>query len=212
MAIFSLTGYSSYVNLMKKILPVGIALALGFSVGWPYFKSIAKEGIVSLDLSQPEIKENRMVQPHYMSTDSKGQPYQVNAEWAKQRTEILADLTSPRGSIVMSEGQTFNLQANTGLYDNQNKTLNLEGAVKLTSTDGYNVKTQAALVKFDNNNNKMIEGNSYIEGEGPTGRFKGQEGFIVENLPQGKKILTLKGRSQVVIASSQPKKKKTRHG
>jgi hypothetical protein len=208
MIVSSLTDYSFYVHLMKKILPIGIVMALGFSLGWPYIQSISKEGLISLDMSRPEIKENRMVRPHYMSTDSKGQPYQVNAEWAKQRTEILADLINPQGSIVLTEGQTFNLKANNGLYDNKGKTLNLEGAVILTSTDGYNVTTKEAQIKFDSNNTKVIEGNSYIEGEGPTGRFKGQKGFIVETRPQGKKVLTLKGRSQIVIAKSVLKKNK----
>lgn len=207
MAAFSTNRYSRYVNLMKIILPVGILLSLGLVIGWPYIQSLGKETFASIDPSRPEIRENRMLRPHYMSTDEKGQPYHVDAEWAKQRTENLADLTSPEGSITMLEGQTFDLKAQKGLYDSQKKALNLEGDVTLTSTDGYLVKTEKALVTLDN---KVIEGDTYIEGEGPTGKIMGKKGFKVENRPQGK-VLTLKGPSRVIINKAAMKMKKESH-
>ena len=81
-------------------------------------------------------------------------------------------------------------------YDSQTKILNLEGDVILTSTDGYFVKTEKARVTFDN---KVIEGDNYVEGKGPSGEIMAQDGFKVENQPQGKKVITLKGPSKVVI-------------
>ena len=158
-------SYSRYVSLMKTILPVAILLSIGLAIGWPYFHSLSKENIAMVDPSQPEIRENRMVRPHYMSTDGKGQPFHVDAEWAKQKTENLADLVSPQGSMTMAEGQTFNLEAKKGNYNSETKVLNLEENVTLTSTDGYRVQTEKARVTLDN---KIIEGDDYIEGEGPT--------------------------------------------
>ena len=188
---------------MKAILPVAILLTVGLAIGWPYIHSLSKEHISIVDPSHPEIRENRMVRPHYMSTDEKDQPFQVDAEWAKQKTENLADLVNPHGSITLEKGQTFNLEAKKGDYDSEAKILNLEENVTLTSTDGYDVKTEQARITIDN---KIIEGDSYIAGEGPTGKIKGQ-GFKIEKRPGGN-VITLKGRSQVVINKAAAKKHK----
>ena len=201
-------GYSRYVSLMKVLLPLGIIFSLAFAIGWPYLTSLGKEEPVFVDSSHPEIRENRMVRPHYLSTDEKGQPFQVDAEWAKQQTENLINLINPHSSMTMVEGQTFNLQAKEGHYDSQAKVLNLKGEVTLTSTDGYHIKTENAHVTL---NNKVIEGNSYIAGEGPSGKFRGQDGFKIETHPQGKKVITLKGPSKIEIKKSSLKKNKESH-
>lgn len=197
--------YSFYVSFMKILLPIGIVLALGLAIGWPYLASLNKESIVAIDTSQPEIKENRMVRPHYISTDAKGQPFKVDADWAKQKSENFADLTNPQGSMTMIEGETFNVKSETGHYDTQEKTLILEKNVVLTSTNGDVIKTEKAIVDLDKN---VITGDSAIEGKGETGEFKG-EGFKVEKRAQGKKVITLTGRSRVVI--NHKKKNKDSH-
>lgn len=198
-------GYSSFVNLMKVILPVGILLTIGFAIMWPYLHSLEKEEKAVVDASNPDIKENRMVSPQYVSTDKKGQPIKVEAEWAKKNDNNISDLIKPHGSIVLEKGETLELSAKNGQYDEASKILNLEGEVTLTSSDGYHIKTEKAGVDTEN---KVVEGNSFIEGEGPAGSIKGKDGFKVENKPEGKKVITLKGQSQVIINRSAVKKKK----
>lgn len=200
-----LQGYSRYVNLMKVILPIGICFTLGLSLGWPYLCFLSKEGLVLLDLSRPDIQENRMIHPQYISTDSKGQPYQVNAEWAKQHTDSLANLTLPEGSLTLEEGELINLKAKSGTYDIHGKTLALEGGVTFTTTDGYLVETSKAQVTLDT---KTIEGDAPIQGEGPAGSLRGEKGFKVEPREGGKKVITLKGPSRVVIKTAFLKKNK----
>ena len=198
-------SYSRYVSLMKVILPVGIIAALGLTFVWPYMISYDKEELVLIDTSQPEIQENRMVRPHYVSTDAKGQPFRVDAEWAKQNMQTSTDLINPSGAIETEEGETVNLQAKEGHYNSETKALDLEGKVTLTSTDGYHVQTEKARVSFDNS---VIEGDSIIEGEGPSGNLRGQNGFKIENKSGGKKVITLKGPSRVEINKTSLKKKK----
>ncbi len=192
----SLQKYSRYVSLMKVLLPLGIILILGFSIGGPYIlSSYDHQEVALLDTSQPDIQENRMTHPEYVSTDNKEQPYQVKAEWAKQRTEHLADLKNPEGSLTMTKGETLNVSATKGAYDTQGKNLELSGNVTLTSTDGYQVKTEKANVSLDS---KIIEGNMPIQGEGPKGSLQGQDGFRIE-IKGKQKVITLKGPSRVVI-------------
>jgi LPS export ABC transporter protein LptC len=201
-----LNTYSRYVSLMKIILPLGIFLSIGLALGWPYLISIGKESLAKIDSTRPEIQENRMVRPHYISTDAKGQPFHLTADWAKQKTEDLADLTKPEGSMTMIEGETFNVESKKGHYDTQEKILTLEENVILTSTDGYHIKTEKARISV---NSKIIEGDEFIEGNGPTGEIMGEKGFKVENRPKGKKVITLKGHSRVVINNSSRKDKKS---
>lgn len=200
--------YSRYVMLMKVILPVSILLSIGLALGWPYLMSLGKESMAMVDVDHPEIKENRMVRPHYVSTDKKGQPFEINAEWAKQKSENLADLINPEGSMTVIEGDTFNVKADKGHYDSQNKVLTLKENVTLNSKDGYKFDTQEVHVNIDN---KIIDGDHFIEGEGPTGKIRGEKGFTVETRPEGKKVLTLKGRSRVEINTVALKKKKESH-
>ncbi len=203
---FPLTkSYSYYVSLMKVLLPIGIILSVGFAIGWPYLLSFSKEELSFIDLSHPEIRENRMVRPHYLSTDKKGQPFQIDAEWAKQQTDNFSNLVSPEGSIMMTKGETFNVKAKTGQYDSQTKVLNLIGNVTLVSTDGYHAQTEKARITMDQ---KVIEGDNYIEGEGPTGKIMGRHGFKIESRPKGKKVMTLKGPSRVIINQSSSRKHK----
>jgi lipopolysaccharide export system protein LptC len=198
-------SYSRYVSLMKVILPMGIIVALGLTFVWPYLISYDKEELVLIDSSQTEIQENRMIRPHYVSTDAKGQPFQVDADWAKQNMQTNTDLINPSGAIETEEGETVNLQAKEGHYNSETKALDLEGEVTLTSTDGYHVQTEKARVSFDNS---VIEGDSIIEGEGPSGNLRGQNGFKIENKSGGKKVITLKGPSRVEINKTSLKKKK----
>jgi lipopolysaccharide export system protein LptC len=197
--------YSFYVSLMKILLPIGIVFALGLAIGWPYITSLHKEKLIAIDATHPEIKENRMMRPHYISTDGKGQPFQVDADWAKQQSENenLADLTNPQGSMTMVEGETFSIKSEKGHYDSQEKTLTLERNVVLTSTNGDVIKTEKAHVDLDKG---IISGKNPIEGKGETGEFKG-EGFQVEKRPHGKKVITLTGGHSRVRVVINPKKK-----
>lgn len=198
-------GYSYYVKLMKVMLPVGIVASLGVALGWPFFMALSKEEVVALDTSQPEIRENRMVRPHYVSTDEKGQPFHVDAAWAKQNPDDnLANLTNPSGSLTMEEGETFDLKANEGRYDSVGKALDLKGKVTLVSTNGYHVQTEKAHVDIGS---KVIEGDSLIEGDGPSGKLRGQNGFKIENQAEGKKRITLKGPSRIEIKGAKVKKR-----
>lgn len=193
---------------MKIILPIGIFLSVVLSLFWPYLQTIKKEEVVAIDTSKPEISENRMIRPHYLSTDGKGQPFEVDAEWAKNKSEHETDLYSPEGSLTVFEGESYKLEAKEGHYNKEKQTLDLSQDVILTSSDGYVVKTESAHIDI---NDKQIEGNAYIEGEGPGGEIMGTNGFIIETRPKGKKVITLKGPARVVINDSALKKKKESH-
>jgi len=67
-------------------------LAFGFTFGWPYIMSLGKEDMVLVDASRPEIQENRMVHPHYVSTDETDQPFQSKQQRVLQILQIHREL------------------------------------------------------------------------------------------------------------------------
>ena len=182
---------------MKVLLPVGILVAIIVSVAWPYISSLSKVESEPLNVSHPAIKENRMLNPQYMSVDDKGRPYSVTADWAKQRTDTLADLIKPQGSFAFEEGKSLQVKAQRGIYDAQKKNMELTKDVVLTSSDGYSVRTEKATISLETN---VVDSTTYVEGEGPKGSIRGQDGCTIETIPEGK-IITLKGRSRVIIDS-----------
>jgi lipopolysaccharide export system protein LptC len=177
---------------MKRFLFVGIFLILGVSIIGPYVMSFQKQQ----ETAEQVPSDNRMIHPRYMASDEKGQPYEVTAEIATQVTEKEpTSLKNPEGSLTLEEGQILTVKAKNGLYDAQGKFLNLDGDVILTTTDGYRVKTEKANVTLSS---KTIQGGDPVEGSGPKGTLKGADGFEIRH-QEGGDIITLKGRSQVVI-------------
>ncbi len=189
---------------MRIILPIGVILAIGMSFALPYILSPHKEKGAPINIATPDIKENRMLNPQYTSTDEKGNPYAIKADWAKQRTDKVADLFRPQGTMVMTEGQTVQVIAQKGIYDLDKKNLELKQDVTLTSSDGYHVTTEAATFAVDN---QSIESTTYVKGKGPMGSLEGSEGFKIQTSPGGGKIITLKGPSCVTITPGYGKKK-----
>lgn len=190
-------SYSRFIGFIKIALPIAGVLMLSLIFLWPYLQKPTVESTEFANTSQPDVVENRMVHPRFMSTDQKGQPFELDAQWGKQVTEELASLTSPHGKLTNSKGITTDLKSETGTFNHENKTIDLNGDVLLSTSDGYVVKTQSAAIDI---NTQTVDGNEPVTAEGPLGSLKSEDGFIVEENDNGK-VITLKGKSRVIINS-----------
>src|SRR3990167_507771 len=191
MAIHTLRRYSRYVAFMKGFLFIGIFLIFGASIIGPYITSQTEQ-----ETTEQIPSNNHMIHPRYIAADEKGQPYEVSAEFATQVAEKEpTSLENPQGSLTLQGGQILTVKAKNGVYDANGKFLDLKGDVTLTTTDNYYVKTQEANVIL---NSKIIRGSVPVEASGPKGSLKG-EGFEIVHDEKGGEIITLKGRSQVII-------------
>ncbi|HIO38088.1 MAG TPA: LPS export ABC transporter periplasmic protein LptC, partial [Rhodospirillales bacterium] len=101
-------------------------------------------------------------------------------------------LEMPKADITVSDGSWLVLTANSGVYYQKRKFLNLEGAVNLFHDSGYEFKTKKAHIDL---NQGIAISNEPVKGQGPFGQLQA-EGFQIEN--KGNKISFL-GKSKLIL-------------
>lgn len=197
--------YSRFVARMKFLLPLGGGLILAAVIAWPFINQKEEVPLTNVDEQSTEIVENHMIKPRYASTDKHGRPFEVEAEWGKPKdtTHEEADLITPHGKLTTEKHGDVIVDSKHGHYDKNTNILKLDTDVVLTTGDGYRFESQQADVDIQN---KIVEGGQPISGHGPAGELESQDGFRIEETEDGNRILTLKGKSRVVINASTLKK------
>ena len=192
---FRIARYSRYVNFMKFILPL-MALALVAAITiWPQLQVMDTSFSIALSNAKLSTKEGlSMVNARFVGVDLKKQPFSITADIAKN---LLKDITQielemPKADITVSDGSWLVLTANSGVYYQKRKFLNLEGAVNLFHDSGYEFKTNKANIDL---NQGIAISNEPVKGQGPFGQLQA-EGFQIEN--KGNKISFL-GKSKLIL-------------
>ena len=203
----SISTHTRHVKRLRVLFPVIGVTLVALAILWPYLTKEEHVSTLNVDKNSPQVVENHMLQPRYASTDKKGQPFQVEAQWGKQHTEKAADLVTPHGVITTEKHGEVQLDADTGHYNMETKNLELQGHVIMKSQDGYRFETTKAQLDAQN---KVVNSDTPLDGTGPTGKLKSADGFTLQESPDGHRSITLKGRSQVTIAPETFKKAKAK--
>lgn len=192
---FPIARYSRYVNFMKFILPL-MALALVAAITiWPQLQVMDTSFSIALSNAKLSTKEGlSMVNARFVGVDLKKKPFSITADIAKN---LLKDLTQielemPKADITVSDGSWLVLTANSGVYNQKRKFLNLEGEVNLFHDSGYEFKTNKASIDLDQG---IAISNEPVKGQGPFGQLQA-EGFQIEN--KGNKFSFL-GKSKLIL-------------
>lgn len=136
--------YTSFVKSLRLILPLVAVIMTVIVLTWDEagrrFEPVRKEEIVETSQNI----QNELLKPVFNSVDSKNQPYTVTADNATQNRNNpeLIDLEAPVASLTMNSGEKIDGQAKHGLYQQNTEKLNLEGAVRLTHSNGYTLTTE----------------------------------------------------------------------
>lgn len=188
-------AYSRFVFCMKLLLPAIALMMVVLVVLWPQ---------INIDRSQFTISFSRlkaasgelpsMVNARFVGTDRRNQPFSVTADIAKSLSLNASDveLEMPKADLGLRDGTWMVLTANSGNYDQKEKTLKLVGSVNLFHDSGYEFKTAAADVDFATG---TAVGNKPVEGQGPFGTLQA-EGFHITN--EGKRML-FTGKAKLTI-------------
>jgi lipopolysaccharide export system protein LptC len=194
-------GYSRYVSFMKVFLPI-IALGLvGLIFLWPQIYignnqfSISFKNILMVNPEDPN-----MVNARFVGTDKKNQPFSITADLAKNiiLNNSAIELEMPKADIGIKDGTWLVVTANTGIYDQKGKTLELIGAVNLFHDSGYEFNTEKANIDLGNG---IATSKAKITGQGPFGNLTA-EGFRIEN--KGMRFI-FTGKAKLVIHPNAPK-------
>ena len=129
-----------------------------------------------------------------MGLDKKQQPFKISAQKATRFTssDNIFNLDKPNGEIE-TNSEKYYIYGNTGVFDNNDQTLLINGDVKFTNKDS--IKFETSVAKFDFKRQILI-GNESVIGRKNDSIIK-SEGFKIINKENkiiflGKSYLTLK--------------------
>lgn len=174
-------GYSRFVGLMRYLLP-GVALVMVIAViAWPdVYKH--DDAIIALPGPAGPGGDLTMEQPRYIGKDEHGRPFVVTAATATQdrADKHRITLTALQADLTLADGTWVTISADTGLYHQARKTLDLSGNINLFSDKGYEFHGQTARIDLDAN---VVTSTDPVHGQGPFGLLKAK-GMKVFNKEQ----------------------------
>ncbi len=187
--------YSRFVQMMKFLLPVVAAFLIILILVWPYLRSEDLRFRLSFAaLTANQNEDPSMVNPRFLGIDKENQAYSITADLARNLAAGTpsVELEMPKADITLDDGTWLVLTAKNGVFQQEEKTLDLSGAVNLYHDSGYEFQTSKAKIDLQKG---LARGPAAVRGQGPFGGMQG-EGFRL--LDKGKTIV-FTGKSKLVI-------------
>jgi lipopolysaccharide export system protein LptC len=191
-------SYSRFVSLTKVVLPF-LALALiGLVMAWPHLKTDTSFSIGFSSAQLAGETQPGMDNARYVGTDQNRQPYSVTADVARIVSEASGevDLDVPKADLTLDDGTWLVMTADTGRYQGDLATLELNGNVNLFHDTGYEITTQQLMVHLKAG---TAEGNTILTGHGPFGELKAQGIKLIEK----GQVIYFTGPAQLILYTPQ---------
>ncbi|MBD8547714.1 LPS export ABC transporter periplasmic protein LptC [Sphingomonas sp. CFBP 8760] len=159
------------VAVMRVALPTGIGILSAFLVMAP----LTAVGDVSfvLDKKKVEVAHERMKiqSARYRGQDTKGQPFELDAGSAIQRSsaEPVVQLRDLSAGIQLTDGPA-RVVAGQGHYDMDTQRVTLEGPIAVRAAGGYRLDTSNATVDLES---RRMQSAGAVTGTVPQGTFRG---------------------------------------
>jgi lipopolysaccharide export system protein LptC len=163
------SSHDRLIRALNIALPLAIGILAAFVVVMPLFAG----GDVSfvLDKTKVEVAKERLHTQSaiYRGEDAKGQPFQLNAGSAVQKStaEPIVRLNDLSAKLQLTDGPA-NIVAPRGAYDMKTERVKVEGPVQVAAANGYNLQTSAATV--DMKQRRMMSDGA-VTGTLPQGTF-----------------------------------------
>jgi len=163
--------HRQFVTSMRVVLTlmaVGLAAAI---ILWP----ILNEEEVTFTLSYEDVARSndqvRMVNPRYDGTDSQNRPFSISARSGVQESpeDPVIRLTGISAEFQIDKDVKIDAYSNEGIFRFRDQQLELDGTVRIQTTDGYKFEGEGA--EFDLATH-MVKSDKKITGSGPVGFFE----------------------------------------
>lgn len=171
--------HARLVALLKIGLPLAALGLVVILVTWPYVTARVNSGLrlTFADIDETAEGTITMSNARYLGTDREGQPFTITADSAAQNPDDPDRIALQRlaADITLNDGAWLALTADHGLYRQESRVLELDGAVSLYVDSGYELRTESARLDLAA---KIASGDTPVEGQGPLGHLRA-EGFRV---------------------------------
>ena len=163
---------SRFVGAMKLGLPLLALTLVGLVLAWPQLYNRVDK-LIPLSFSKVELSNAALTMQNarYRGTDRRNQPFIITADTATQDPSDpkLMTLDKLAADLSTSGGGWLNLNANTGLYQQDTKTLMLYGDINIFTDRGYEFHGTSADV---NVNAGTVASDDKVWGQGPFGLLR----------------------------------------
>ena len=187
--------YSRFVKLMKLVLTLLALAVIALVIAWPHLD--AKDIGFRLGFAAMQLKDSNdpsMLNPRYVGTDNNNQPFSLTADLARNLSgpDARVELEMPKADITTTDGTWLVLTAENGVFARLSKTLKLVGKVNLFHDQGYEFRTDRAVINLSKG---TASSNTPVEGQGAFGQIN-SNGFNLRNKGQ---TIIFKGKSKITF-------------
>lgn len=143
--------HSARVQVFRRAIPIGAALAIGVVLTIAVFDPFGRIGGLSLGPVSLSGTKITMENPRLTGYRSDLRPYEVTATAAVQdvRKPTVIELKDMRARMAMDDnGGTARLESATGVFDTQKEHLELKQDIKVTTDAGQEARLRSASVDF----------------------------------------------------------------
>ncbi len=178
--------HSWRVLSLKVLLPMAALMIVAAVLVWPDISTNDK--VARLDpmtATRVDVDTLRMLNATFIGEDEARKPFTVIAKSATQSegSPNLINLDEPKADLLLADGSWVAARADAGVFDRVEKTLALDGHVRVFHDSGAEVLTSQAFIEMDQG---RATGRKPVEAQSASGRITG-EGFDVTD--RGARIL-----------------------
>lgn len=174
---------SRTIHFWRRLLPGVIVVIAGVLVLWIGGRSL----IIKLTTppKPPPSTGLRMVNPRYYGRDKSNSAFVMGATVAARATSDSKSVTLASPSVTLGQGtpDVTHVQAQHGVYHEDQRQLQLQGNVQFQSSSGYTFTSPDALVDTAKG---TVEGESGVQGQGPLGHIAASSYGVYD---RGKRII-----------------------
>lgn len=156
--------HSALIGVLRKLLPTLCAIILAAIAGWAAMNVLFARG----DGAKVKSPVIRMLNPYLQGRTEAGKPYLVRAASAVRDNADTAKMTLEKPVLTLDAGgpEWTKVQADHGVYREDNGLLDLHGHVIVDDYKGNHMVTEHAFVDSKKSN---ADGETHITGHGPLG-------------------------------------------
>lgn len=181
------------IAILQVVLPVGIGVLAAFLVMAPLFSG----GDISfvLDKNKVDVASERMriQSARYQGADDKGRNFQLTAGQAVQKSsaEPIVRMADLAAELQLQDGPA-RLVADQGRYDMETERVAVDGPIRFTAANGYQLDTRDTTV--DLKTRRLASGGA-VTGATPMGNFSGDR----LNADLDERTVTLRGNARLRV-------------